>query len=89
MGVLTASLAVTMLLAVALSGSDEGSGLAIKSAKLSQAKAVPAMSLHKMEQDAMLPSSLLPRVCCSVIIKRMRCWIKTDKQEVKLQVCVS
>jgi len=57
MGVLMASLAVTMLLAVALSGSDEGSGLAIKSAKLSQAKAVPAMSLHKMEQVAMLPSS--------------------------------
>ncbi len=38
MGALIASLAVTMLVALALSGSDEGSGLAIKSAKLSQAK---------------------------------------------------
>jgi len=38
MGALMASLAVTMLVALALSGSDEGSGLAIKSAKLSQAK---------------------------------------------------
>jgi uncharacterized protein (UPF0147 family) len=39
MGYILASLAVTMLLAVALSGSDEGSGLAVKSAKFTKAKA--------------------------------------------------
>jgi hypothetical protein len=49
MGMIGAALAVTMLLAVALSGSDEGSGLAIKSAKLAAAKA-PHQSLKRMEK---------------------------------------
>merc|ERR1712216_411786 len=39
MGYIAASLAVCMLLAVALSGSDEGSGLAVKSARITAAKA--------------------------------------------------
>merc|ERR1712216_710814 len=39
MGYIAASLAVCMLLAVALSGSDEGSGLAVKSASITAAKA--------------------------------------------------
>ena len=39
MGTIAASLAVCMLLAVALSGSDEGSGLAVKSARITAAKA--------------------------------------------------
>ncbi len=57
MGVIGAALAVTMLLAVALSGSDEGSGLAIKSAKLASAKAAPsaaALKLKHMEKVALL-----------------------------------
>jgi len=49
MGVIGAALALTMLLAVALSGSDEGSGLAVKSAKFTKAKAT-TMSLHHMEK---------------------------------------
>lgn len=49
MGVVLAALAVTMLLAVALSGSDEGSGLAVKSAKFTKAKA-QTQSLHHMEK---------------------------------------
>merc|ERR1719263_1604163 len=39
MGYIAASLAVCMLLAVALSGSEEGSGLAVKSARITAAKA--------------------------------------------------
>jgi len=49
MGVIGAALAVTMLLAVALSGSDEGSGLAIKSAKLASAKAAPSAAALKLK----------------------------------------
>ena len=60
MGMIGAALAVTMLLAVALSGSDEGSGLAIKSAKLAAAKA-PSHSLKHMEKVAPLSSLHSPR----------------------------
>jgi len=50
MGMVMAALAMTMLLAIALSGSDEGSGLAIKSAKIANAKAtmLSVASMTKM-----------------------------------------
>lgn len=63
MGMIGAALAVTMLLAVALSGSDEGSGLAIKSAKLASAKAAPstaaALKLKRIEKVLKLFQPLL------------------------------
>jgi hypothetical protein len=67
MGMIGAALAVTMLLAVALSGSDEGSGLAIKSAKLAAAKAPSQLSLKRMEKVPW-PSSLL-----AILLARLRC----------------
>ena len=65
MGYILASLAVTMLLAVALSGSDEGSGLAVKSAKFTKAKA-QTQSLQHMTKVSLCTCLCLPRViACS------------------------